>query len=142
MNDGNIIKTLSVLLFIALLIIGQIHSNFHSLLYKRVVASIGVFVLLFLCEYISNVVFGKNDEKQDKKPNQPFNLVQRLISTISYASMACYMFHRLFFWMGEQIWNPSVVWIKWLYMGCLIFPIMLVLSYYIQKYYNLLIKRL
>ena len=39
------------------------------------------------------------------------------------------------------MWNPSVTWIKWLYMGALVFPVMIVLSYYIQRYYDLLIKK-
>ncbi len=55
--------------------------------------------------------------------------------------MACYMFHRLFFWAGEMIWNPATVWVKWLYMAGVVFPVMLVLSYYIQKGYDLIIEK-
>lgn len=54
--------------------------------------------------------------------------------------MACYMFHRFFFWAGEMIWNPSTVWLKWLYMAGVVFPVMLVLSYYIQFGYDKLMQ--
>lgn len=63
-----------------------------------------------------------------------------LIGFISYSSMACYMFHRLFFWAGEKIYNPDVESVKWIYMAAIVFPIMLVLSYYIQKVYDIAVK--
>lgn len=89
-------------------------------------ASAGVFVLLFVCEFLANCIFG--DEHK--------SVVANLFKNISFASMACYMFHRLFFWMGEIVWNPTNIYIKWLYMAGIVFPIMLILSYYIQKEYN------
>lgn len=64
----------------------------------------------------------------------------RFIIFVSYASMACYMFHRLFFWAGEKIYNSDVGWIKWTYMAGIIFPVILYLSYLIQKHYDTLIK--
>ena len=52
--------------------------------------------------------------------------------------MAVFMFHRLFFWLGEIIYNPSNESLKWGYMALIVFPVMCVLSYYIQKSYDAL----
>lgn len=35
-----------------------------------------------------------------------------------------------------MIWDPLTDWIKWLYMAGVVFPVMLVLSYYIQFGYD------
>ena len=134
---GRLIKMLAILVFMVLVSIGQMNDNFHLQLFRKVVGGIGVFAWLFLCEYVSDLFFGSVNDMKDRWKTQ----VCCVISYISYASMACYMFHRLFFWMGEQVWNPSVTWINWLYMGALVFPVMIVLSYYIQRYYDLLIKK-
>ena len=132
---GKLMKVLVILVFIVLVCI--VNDNFHLKLYKRIVGGVGVFAWLFLCEYVSDLFFSSVNDMKDRWKTQ----VCCVISYISYASMACYMFHRLFFWMGEQVWNPSVTWINWLYMGALVFPVMIVLSYYIQRYYDLLIKK-
>lgn len=60
---------------------------------------------------------------------------------MSYASMAVYMFHRVFFWLGELIWNPETGWVKWCYMGLVVFPLMCIVSYYIQKWYDAIVNR-
>ena len=137
---GNMVKILCVMVFLTLLVLGHMFANFHSLSYKRWSAGIGVFAILFLCEYMSNIIFKINVENRGMKRTRLHDIAIWIVGTVSYASMACYMFHRLFFWMGELVWNPSVVWVKWIYMGCIVFPLMLGLSYYIQKYYDLLIK--
>ena len=134
---GTLMKLLIIFVYIFLVCIGQMNDNFHLKLYKRIAGGIGVISLLFVCEYISNLFFDSVNNMKDRWKGQ----ICSLIGYISYASMACYMFHRLFFWMGEQVWNPSVTWINWLYMGALVFPVMIVLSYYIQIYYDLLIKK-
>jgi len=134
---GKLLQVLIILVFIIFVCIGQVNDNFHLKLYRRIVGGVGVFAWLFLCEYISNMFFGSVNYMKDRWKTQ----VCRLISYISYASMACYMFHRLFFWMGEQVCNPSEAW-AWLYMGGLVFPVMLVLSYYIQKRYDVLVKKI
>lgn len=134
---GKLMKILIVLVFILLVCIGQMNDNFHLKLYRRIVGGVGVFAWLFLCEYVSDLFFGSVNDMKDRWKG----LVCQLISYISYASMACYMFHRLFFWMGEHVWNPSEPW-GWLYMGALVFPVMLVLSYYIQKGYDTMIKKI
>ena len=132
---GKLMKVLVILVFIVLVCI--VNDNFHLKLYKRIVGGVGVFAWLFLCEYVSDRFFGSVNDMKDRWKG----LVCQLICYISYASMACYMFHRLFFWMGEQVWNPSETW-AWLYMGGLVFPVMLVLSYYIQKGYDTMIKKI
>ena len=86
--------------------------------------AIGVFVIFFVSEGISKICG------------------QKIVYLISYASMACYMFHRFFYWVGESVWNPSDTTIKWIYMAGLVFPVMLVLSYLIQKTYDNMTKRL
>ena len=134
---GRLIKMLAILVFMVLVSIGQMNDNFHLQLFRKVVGGIGVFAWLFLCEYVSDLFFSSVNDMKDRWKG----LVCQLISYISYASMACYMFHRLFFWMGEQVWNPSETW-AWLYMGGLVFPVMLVLSYYIQKGYDTMIKKI
>ena len=134
---GKLLQVLIILVFIIFVCIGQVNDNFHLKLYRRIVGGVGVFAWLFLCEYISDLFFGSvNDMKNRWK-----GWICQLIGFVSYASMACYMFHRLFFWMGEQVWNPSKAW-AWLYMGGLIFPIMLVISYYIQRRYDVLVKKI
>ena len=134
---GKLIKILVILFFLVLVYIGQMNDIFHLQLFRKPVGGIGVFAWLFLCEYVSNIFFVSVNDMKDRWKG----LVCQLISYISYASMACYMFHRLFFWMGEQVWNPSETW-AWLYMGGLVFPVMLVLSYYIQKGYDTMIKKI
>lgn len=54
--------------------------------------------------------------------------------------MACYMLHRLFFWAGEKIHNPDNESIKWAYMAGIVFPVMIYLSYLIQKCYDTLMN--
>lgn len=133
---GNMIKLLLFLVFILLVYIGQINDNFHLNLYRKIVGGIGVFPLLFVCEYISNYFFGNNNGIRNGWKGQ----ICRLITLVSYASMASYMFHRLFFWAGEKIYNPDVASIKWIYMAGLVFPIILYLSYMIQKCYDTLLN--
>ena len=130
------IKLLLFLVFILLVYIGQINNNYHLNLYRKIVGGIGVFPLLFVCEYISNYFFGSDNAIGKGWKGQ----ICRLISLVSYASMASYMFHRLFFWAGEKIYNPDVASIKWIYMAGLVFPIILYLSYMIQKCYDTLMN--
>ena len=134
---GKLMKVLIIVVFILFVCIGQMNDNFHLQLFRKVVGGIGVFAWLFLCEYVSDLFFGSVNDMKDRWKTQ----VCCVISYISYASMACYMFHRLFFWAGEMIWNPSDSWVKWLYMAGIVFPVMLVLSYYIQKGYDSIIEK-
>jgi hypothetical protein len=60
----------------------------------------------------------------------------QIVSLVSYASMACYMFHRFFYWAAEKIWNPSDTSVKWLFMAGLVFPVIIAFSYMIQKMYD------
>lgn len=134
---GKLMKILIILIFIFLVCIGQMNDNFHLKLYRKIAGGVGVFAWLFVFEYISNLFFDSVNGIKDGWKGR----IGQLIVFISYASMACYMFHRLFFWAGEMLWNPSDHWLKWLYMVGLVFP-MLVVSYYIQKWYDRLVKNL
>ncbi len=125
------IKWVVVVFFVGLLSVTFLKTP--NVLFKRTSAFVGVFALLFVCEYIANMVFRHN-------ASNVVSPIGSLIKNVSYASMACYMFHRFFFWAGEMIWNPSTVWLKWLYMAGVVFPVMLVLSYYIQFGYDKLMQ--
>ena len=107
----------------------------HPVLYIFSYSCLGVFPLLFGCEHVANRAFPHNSSDE-------VSPIGSLIKNVSYASMACYLFHRLFFWAGEMIWNPSADCLKWVYMSGVVFPIMLVLSFYIQKLYDKLVKNL
>lgn len=135
---GKQLKGLIILVFILLLCIGQMNDNFHLKLYRRIAGGVGVFTWLFVCEYISNFFFDNVNDIKDRWKGR----FCQLIGFISYASMACYMFHRFFFWAGEKIFNPDFEGVMWLYMAGVVFPIMLVLSFYIQKCYDKLVKNL
>ena len=126
-RNGNYIKTIWVVVFLFLLIIGHIHGNFHNLWFKRLASGMGVFALLFLCEIVSNIIFGKNNNIVSNK-SKLIQFFSKAICFISYASMAIYLFHRLFFWLGEVMYNPSSNSIKWGYMALIVFPIMCIIS--------------
>lgn len=126
------IKWLVVVLYVGLLSVTFFQEP--TVLFKRTVAFVGVFALLFVCEYVANMVFHRNASGE-------ISPIGIFIMNVSYASMACYMFHRFFFWAGELIWNPATAWAKWLYMAGVVFPLMLLLSYYIQFGYDKLMQR-
>lgn len=139
-RNGEYVKIAWVLVFIAVLIIGHQHGNFHNLWFKRLASGIGVFALLFVCEWVSDLLFGKSQSEGSAKRSSFVSVSASVIKYVSYASMAVYMFHRLFFWLGEKIYNPSTHGVKWGYMVIVVFPVMCVLSYYIQKIYDLLVN--
>ena len=130
-EDRKWIKWLAVVVYVGLLSVTFLKEP--NVLLKRTSAFVGVLALLFVCVYVANMVFHRSASGE-------VSPMGKLIMNVSYASMACYMFHRLFFWAGEMIWNPSTVWVKWLYMAGIVFPVMLVLSYYIQFGYDKLIQ--
>ena len=135
---GRLMEILIILVFILLLCIGQMNDNFDLKLYRRIVGGVGVFAWLFVCEYISNLFFDSVNGNKDRWKVW----IRKLIGFISYASMACYMFHRLFFWASERMFNPSEPWVKWLYMAGMVFPVMLILSYHIQKSYDTIVEKM
>ena len=121
------VQWLVVLLFIGLLVLTHFYSpNVHI---RRLFSGIGVFAFLFVCEWFSNLVFKKE------------SALSRIIMNISYASMVCYMYHRLFFWAGELFWNPATRLVKWFYMVGCVFLMMLLVSFYIQKIYDSIIDK-
>ena len=97
-----------------------------------VLGAAGVFVILFICETVSKLLFDSHKNKE----NGIKSLACQIVGFVSYASMACYMFHRFFFWVAEKMWNPSVTSVKWLFMAGCVYPIIVVLSYVIQKMYD------
>lgn len=121
---STLIKTFAVLVFVLLMVIVINCSLLYTTSRQMTVGAIGVFVVLFVCEGINKLG------------------CHRFFYKVSYASMACYMFHRFFYWVGELVWNPSDTTIKWIYMAGLVFPVMIVLSYLIQKTYDSITKRL
>ena len=115
-------RTIIILAFALLVVIAIRYSLLSTNSRQMAFGAIGVFVLLFICEGISR--YGG----------------RRFFNFVSYASMACYMFHRFFYWFGELVWNPSETSMKWLYMAGVVFPLMIILSYGIQKIYDMLTK--
>lgn len=130
-------KMAVMILFMLLLVIGQMHANFHARCYRWLAAGFGVFAILFVCEQIANLLFGRENETSMWRLHGRW-----IVSYVSYASMACYMFHRLFFWIGEKLYNPGTDSVKWLYMAGIVFPVMLYLSYLIQRNYDNLIRQI
>ena len=121
---GTAIKIFIVLAFVLLVSIAINFSLLFTTSRQMALGAIGVFVILFVCEGISK--FGG----------------QRFFYVISYASMACYMFHRFFYWVAELIWNPTDTSTKWIYMAGLVYPIIIVLSFFIQKAYDSMTRKL
>ena len=46
-HNGNMVKIMCIMTFLALLVVGHMFANFHSLSYRRLSAGIGVFAILF-----------------------------------------------------------------------------------------------
>ena len=133
---GTTIKALVTLVFI-LLVIAVIHYSLFSTFWQMVVGAVGVWVILFICGDISKQLFNV----QKAQHNGLKSIVCKTICIVSYASMACYMFHRFFYWIAEGVWNPIDTSTKWLYMIVIVYPVMIVLSYIIQKQYDNFVKR-
>lgn len=126
------LKVLYILSFVLLISFGLYYSLLYRPSYIFAVGGLGVFALLFICEGISKLVYyGQNAHHGSLR-----NIASFVIEKASYASMACYMFHRFFYWAAEKIWNPSDTSVKWLFMACCVYPIIVVSSYVIQKVYD------
>ena len=132
---GKVIKTIAGLTLV-LLMAAAIHFSLSSTSWQMVVGAMGVLVILFVCEDMCRMLFDGRSRHGGFKA-----FVAKIISLVSYASMACYMFHRFFYWMAERIWNPSDAYVKWIYMVGVVFPVILVISYVIQKLYDGLVKK-
>ncbi len=133
---GPAVKTIAGLA-LALLITAAIHFSLSSTSWQMVVGAIGVLVILFVCEDMSKLLF----DTQNTRQGGVKSFAAKIICWVSYASMACYMFHRFFYWLAERIWNPSEACVKWIYMVGLVFPVILVISYVIQKLYDSLVQK-
>ena len=134
---GTAIKTFSVLAFALMVAIAINRSLLYGTVTQIALGALGVFPILFLCEGISHLFFDSPHARQKGVKS----ISCQLIIAISYASMCSYMFHRFFYWAAETIWNPADTSVKWLYMIAVGYPIILVLSYAIQKLYDDAVKR-
>lgn len=129
---GRIIKIFVVFTFIILVAVVIRYSLLITTSRQMALGAIGVFAILFVCEGISQLLFdGQDDQKGRVKA-----FACQIVSIVSYASMACYMFHRFFYWSAEKIWNPTDTSVKWLFMVCVVFPLIVTFSYLIQKLYD------
>ena len=129
---SRLFKMLVILFFALLIHIGLYYSYLYYTVVIMGIGAVGVFAILFICEGISKLLFdGQNDQKARIK-----TFACQIVSFVSYASMACYMFHRFFYWAAEKIWNPSDTSVKWLFMAGLVFPVIITFSYMIQKLYD------
>ena len=133
---GPAVKTIAGLA-LALLITAAILFSLKSTFWQLVIGATGMLVILFVCDDMSKLLFDTRDTQNgDMKA-----FAARIISLVSYASMACYMFHRFFYWLAPKIWYPSVASVKWIYMVGIVFSVIVVISYAIQKLYDSLAKK-
>ena len=131
-SHGAAFKTFCVFAFVLLTAVAIYKSMLYPTYAQMALGAAGVFAILFICEGISKLLFdGQNDQKSHVN-----TLACQIVSLVSYASMACYMFHRFFYWAAEKIWNPSDTSVKWLFMAGLVFPVIVAFSYLIQKLYD------
>lgn len=117
-TSGMTIKIFVVVAFVLLMAVALHYSLLSTTFSIMAFGAIGVFVIFFICEGISNL--GGH----------------RFFYLFSYATMACYLFHRFFYWLAEIIWNPSDTSVKWVFMVGVVFPVIVVTSYVIQKIYD------
>ena len=134
---GTALKTLVVLTFALLVAFAIKYSLLYPTSRQMAVGAIGVFVILFICEGICKLIYSQQGARQ----NQCCRLASFIVEKVSYASMACYMFHRFFYWLAEAVGTPSDTTLKWFYMIGIIFPFIVVLSYIIQKEYDNIVKK-
>ena len=132
------IKTLVVLAFVLLVVVTIKYSLLYTTSRQMAVGAVGVFAFLFVCEGIGKLLF----DGQNARQNRFKTLACQIINIVSYASMACYLFHRFFYWAAESLWNPFDTSVKWLFMAGLVYPVIIVLSYAIQKTYDFVARRL
>lgn len=102
--------------------------NYFSITNSYVVlilGGIGVFIIFGFSAYI--------DSKSRK--------IRKVFNILSYSSMVLYLFHRLFYWCGEILCNPSEPMLKLIYLLCVVFPISVFISYWIQKGYDRLLQK-
>ena len=133
---GTAIKTVAGLTLV-LLIAAAILFSLKSTFWQLVIGATGVLVILFVCDDMSKLLF----DTRDTQDGDIKAFAARIICLVSYASMACYMFHRFFYWLAPKIWNPSVASVKWVYMVGIVFPVIVAISYAIQKLYDSLAKK-
>ena len=135
---GTAIKAFVVLAFALLVAIAIKYSLIYPPSRQMAVGVIGVFVIFFVCEGISHLIYSQ----QGVRPNRYCCVASFVVEKVSYASMACYIFHRFFYWLAESTWTPMDTFWKWLYMACFVFPVIVVASYIIQRWYDSIVKKL
>lgn len=134
---GAAVKSVLVLAFVLLVAVAIHHRLLYSVAGQMALGAVGVFAILFVCEGISSLLFDGHGARQNHFRTQAC----QIIGFVSYASMASYMFHRFFYWVAETVWNPSDTSVKWLYMIVAVYPVILLLSYAIQRLYDSIVKR-
>ena len=130
---GTVVKSSLIFIFMFLAAFVFVDDSFiYSPFCQMLLGAAGVFVILFICEAVSRLFFAghKNGENGLKTK------ACQMVGFVSYASMACYMFHRFFYWAAEKMWNPSDTSVKWLFMAGCVYPVIVALSYVIQKLYD------
>ena len=120
---SNTVLVISTVVYIVIFIIG-LFNRIGGRLVMMVEGYLGIGVILNLCNYLGNSI-----EKQFK-----------IISFLSYASMCAYLFHREVYWGLLFLYQPSNNWGTILYLFLIGVPIVFLISYNIQKYYDKVIK--
>lgn len=70
-----------------------------------------------------------------------YHLFCTVITYISYGSMCAYLYHRELYWLFLKIWTPVNGLVELAYLFFIVFPIILFISYYIQKGYDGLFRQ-
>lgn len=134
---GTALKTLVVLTYALLVAITIKFSLIYPTSCQMAVGAIGVFPIFFICEGICKLIYSQQSVCQ----NQCSHQISFIVEIVSYASMACYMFHRFFYWLAETTWTPADTSLKWVYMAGFVYPVIILSSYVIQKGYDTLVKK-
>ncbi len=101
--------------------------NVDQKIYMLLGGYVGVFLILNLSMLLTEKI----------KHNARFI---KILSFISYGSMCAYLFHREIYWLFLKLWSPQDSFCIWAYLFFIAFPVVICLSFYIQKLYDKIVK--
>ena len=119
-----------ILVSLVILFLIAINLFVNNNYYRIISGSLGIFAFL----NISCLLGGGISEK--------YKHFKRIVEFASYASMCAYLFHREIFETMLTLYHPQKAFLLVLYLLFVGVPIVLVLSYFIQRYYDSAIKKL
>ena len=120
-------KSISVSIFAIILLLVNVYVDNN--IYRFFSGLCGVFMILNT-SFILGDKFSKNH-----------NRIITIIGLVSYASMCAYLFHREIYEIMLKMYHPDNPYMVILYLFFIGVPIILFLSYYIQKLYDSLVNK-